>query len=83
MVKGKKASDIRMHAELTKFGHIGTFQKIICLRFHHSVCTTGILTPADFGWACIEQMCTPSHWVWLSDTALPFTSSTPPPPAKS
>lgn len=49
MIKGKKANDVGRHAELTKFGNIGTFQKIICLHFYHFVCTTGILTPADFG----------------------------------
>ena len=79
MIKERKASDICMRAELTKFGNIDTLQKIICLHFHHFVCTTGILTPADFGWACVEQMHAPAHWVWLSGSALPFTSGTPAP----
>lgn len=79
MIKERKASDICMRAELTKFGNIDTLQKIICLHFHHFVCTTGILTPADFGWACVEQMHAPAHWVWLSGSALPFTSGTPTP----
>lgn len=59
MRRGGKANDIFRQAELTKFWNTGTFQKIICLHFHHFVCTIGILTPADFGWACIEQMRTP------------------------
>lgn len=79
MIKERKASDICMHAELTKFGNIDTLQKIICLHFHHFEGPTGILTPADFGCACVEQMLPPAHWVWLSGSVLPFTSGTPAP----
>lgn len=61
MIKAEKANGICIHAELAKFGNIGTFQKIICFPFHHFMCTASILTPADFGWASVEQMRTPSH----------------------
>lgn len=71
---GKKAHDICMHAELTKFGNIGTFQKIISLHFHHSVCSTGIWHLQILAGPLLSRCALHRTWVWFAGSALPFIS---------